>query len=533
MDVFDLVAKLTLDKSGYENDLKEAANESSSFGSKLGSAFKTGAAAVATLTAAGAATVGTITSLAGSTASYGDKIDKMSQKIGISTDAYQEWSFIMEHCGASVDGLQAGMKTLSGVITDAASGSDTAAKKLEAVGLSVEELNGLTQEEQLSKIVSSLQNMGEGAERTSAATDLLGRSATEMAALFNTSAEETEAMRKQVHDLGGVMSKDAVKDAAAYEDALTNLQTAFTGMKNGLLSDMLPGITQVMDGLSAIFSGDSGGVEMIREGIEGLVDNISQAAPALIDTGAQLISMFIDIIIDNLPQIIQLGTDLLIKLVLGIIDALPELVARVPEIITALVTSLKNAAPQLKEAGMTLLSTLGNALITYVPLLISKVPTIITMVKNKFIELLASFKDIGKRIVEGIWQGISGAAGWLKTKIKEWVGNVVDFIKGLFGIHSPSRVMRDQVGKFLALGVGEGFKDEIPGVLSDIQNEIPTAFDVSPTVPIKPSGNGGNVDTTLNNNITITLEGDAARLFKVIRQQNDVFKKSTGQNAFA
>lgn len=102
-------------------------------------------------------------------AQAGDKIDKMSQKIGISAESYQEWDYVFQRCGTDVNNLQTGMKTLSGVIADAAAGSSAAQKKLAAVGLSIDELNGKSQDEQLSIVIDSLQEMGAGAKRTSAA----------------------------------------------------------------------------------------------------------------------------------------------------------------------------------------------------------------------------------------------------------------------------------------------------------------------------------------------------------------------------
>ena len=80
-------------------------------------------------------------------------------------------------------------------------------------------------------------------------------------------------------------------------------------------------------------------------------------------------------------------------------------------------------------------------------------------VKSAFGNAGSSMLEVGKNIVQGIWNGISNAFTWIKDKITGWVGNVLDFIKGLFGIHSPSTVMRDQVGKMLGLGMAEGITD--------------------------------------------------------------------------
>ena len=91
-------------------------------------------------------------------------------------------------------------------------------------------------------------------------------------------------MRQRVHELGGVMSNEAVKAAAAYQDSLQDMQTAFGGLKRGLMTEFLPSITKVMDGLTEIFSGDSDkGIAMISEGVDELVTTIRDKLPEFLD----------------------------------------------------------------------------------------------------------------------------------------------------------------------------------------------------------------------------------------------------------
>lgn len=80
-------------------------------------------------------------------------------------------------------------------------------------------------------------------------------------------------------------------------------------------------------------------------------------------------------------------------------------------------------------------------------------------IKNAFSGALSGMKDVGGNMIQGLWDGISNSFTWIKDKISGWVGNVMDFIKGLFGIHSPSTVFRDEVGKMLGLGMAEGIED--------------------------------------------------------------------------
>lgn len=90
--------------------------------------------------------------------------------------------------------------------------------------------------------------------------------------------------------------------------------------------------------------------------------------------------------------------------------------------------------------------------------------------------------NIGKNIVQGIWDGISGAAGWLAGKVKSFAKGILDGMKDALKIHSPSRVFRDEVGKYIAEGIGVGFTDEMKSVTADMINAIPTNFDVDANV---------------------------------------------------
>ena len=81
-------------------------------------------------------------------------------------------------------------------------------------------------------------------------------------------------------------------------------------------------------------------------------------------------------------------------------------------------------------------------------------------------------KNVGKNLIEGLWEGISGMANWVKDKIKAFANNIVGNIKSALGIHSPSRVFRDEVGKYMALGVGEGFNKNIDSVYKQMKTAV-------------------------------------------------------------
>lgn len=94
-------------------------------------------------------------------------------------------------------------------------------------------------------------------------------------------------------------------------------------------------------------------------------------------------------------------------------------------------------------------------------------------VVNGLTSLPSRVLSIGGDIVRGIWNGISGAAGWLAGKVKSFASGILDGMKDALGIHSPSRLFRDQVGRYIAQGIGEGFTDEMGSVVGQMQDAMP------------------------------------------------------------
>jgi phage-related protein len=142
---------------------------------------------------------------------------------------------------------------------------------------------------------------------------------------------------------------------------------------------------------------------------------------------------------------------IIIALAEGLIKSLPNLISKAPQIVGSLVKAIIGAAGQLISASGKLISTLADG------------------IKSG----LSSMADAGLNLVKGIWNGISNGLGWIKGKIKGWIGNVTGFIKNVLGIHSPSTVMRDEVGIFLAKGIGVGFEQGMKDVEKSMQRAMP------------------------------------------------------------
>lgn len=489
MDVFDLFAKLSLDTSEYDQGLKDAQSAGSSFGTGLANATRVGAAAIAAVGTAAVAAGTSLVNGASDVAQYGNNIDKMSQKIGISAEAYQEWDAVMQHCGASIDSLQPAMKTL-------ANEAQTGNEAFEQLGISQEEVANLSQEDLFARVVSGLQEMGESTERTYIASQLLGRGATELGALFNTSAEDTQAMIDRVHELGGVMSDEAVKSAANFQDELQDMQTAFAGVKRGLMGNFLPSITTVMSGLTEIFAGNyDEGLDQISAGIDAVVQNLTTMMPEVVRIGVGIIESLATALIENLPTMLPALMDLVMGIGDMIIENLPLLIEKAPEIVMKLVDAIITNAPKLLEAAGRLIMTLAQGIVNNIPKVLEAAFNVVVSLHEKIVSLRDKLGEAALDIMNTFKDGILGFLDSAKTwgkdlidnfvngikakidKVKETVGNVAQTVKDILGFSEPEEGPLSNFHTF-APDMMELFAQGIRDNEKMLQDTVADAFDL-------------------------------------------------------
>ena len=194
-----------------------------------------------------------------------------------------------------------------------------------------------------------------------------------------------------------------------------------------------------------------------------IVNGILSAIPVLVAALPEVITTAINYLASALPEFLETGVNILLNLVNGIIQTIPQLVAQIPQVISAFCSTIAANLPQIIASGIQLLVQFAAGIIQAIPQLVAQLPQIISAIVGGLQALMGGIVDVGRAIVEGIWQGISGAAGWLIDKIGGWASSVLSSVKSFFGIHSPSRVFRDEVGLMLAqgmaLGISRGERD--------------------------------------------------------------------------
>lgn len=613
---------------------KAGATIGQKMGGGIGNALKTTGAVLAGLGSAAVGAGKAIWDSANATASLGDTIDKQSQKMGVSAEQYQALSFAAEHSGISISKFQ------------------TAAAKVEKA-----DFNGTIYD-----YVDALMAIEDPAQRAAEANAVLGEKlANELQPLINGSTTMSE-YTAQLSELGGMMSNQAVADSAAFEDSLTNLNTAMDGFKNSLMSQVLPGITTFMDGMSMMVSGQEGASEKMTEGaqsivtaltamipqliefvksiamailsaapsiIESLGNGIISALPTLATTLLSVAESILMSLVGMLPQLISTGVSIILSLISGIASALPELIPAVidavlmiistiidniplliegailfftsivsalpdaiiqivsalPMLVQSICTGLMSAIPELIKAAFSLMVSFVKAIPEVIVSICDALPTIIESIiqfltdpsslfaiiegavtllmavvqaipqivvalatampkiimaivdglkpgisaiadwgkemlpkakeaiagvlkgiKEKFDGFKNTIMNVGKNMIQGLWNGINNAKDWILSKIKGFMSAVTDGIKNFFGIHSPSTLFRDEIGINLAYGIGEGFDDGMDEINRDIDASLQHTYAVAPTsvqnYDYNNNGIGSQLDSSLSSAIS-------------------------------
>lgn len=244
-------------------------------------------------------------------------------------------------------------------------------------------------------------------------------------------------------------------------------------------------------------------VPVIVEKIPSLVQNV---LPSLLQSGLNMVVGIVQGITTNLPTLFSSGIDMLITVIEGLIDAIPQLVDAIPEIINAILNTLNENLPRIMEAGAKLLGSLVGGIAKNLPKIVEVAWNTLKTLVNTFLNGAGALADVGRQLIQGLWEGIKSSWNWLKEKVGGFFGDLIDNVKGLLGIHSPSRVFAG-IGRFMAEGLGEGWNDEFAHIKKDLESGL--TFDANATASVKTSGSPvgfGNLNIEVNVNGNATAE---------------------------
>lgn len=237
-----------------------------------------------------------------------------------------------------------------------------------------------------------------------------------------------------------------------------------------------------------------------------LVDGIISILPTLVDTAILLIITFFDILIQNLPKIIDAGIRILLALIDGIAKVLPQLVQAAIMLIVRLAQAIIQNLPKIIDAGVKILKALIDGIKKIIPQLLRLGWQLVKDLARAVIDKVPDMFNAGKDLIKGLWNGINSVKDWILGKIKGFMNSITGGIKKFFGIKSPSRLFRDEIGKWLPLGLVEGIyrmkRDVEKATKSLVEWATPDVPDVSIAYST-PAGTFSSISSAIHGTIDV------------------------------
>lgn len=242
-------------------------------------------------------------------------------------------------------------------------------------------------------------------------------------------------------------------------DSISVASGEIFGTDTSIISSVMNSITQHLPDVL------NKGIEIVTTLVNGILQNL----PSLISGAGQLISQFVDFILNNLPTILEAGANLLLNFVQGITKNLPEIVKSAASVITEFLLTIGKHLPKILLTGAKILGKLIVGLIGAIPDLIASIPKIISGIADTLSK--HDWHGLGSDILEGIGKGITNSVSSVVEAAKKAAKSIFDSVKDFFDIGSPSKLMRDEIGRWIPAGIAVGIEKNLDPV-TDAMDEI-------------------------------------------------------------
>ena len=424
MNLFNLAATLTLDNKDYEKGLKQSEKSASSFSSKLGTAMKAGAKAITAMASAVAVAGAAIVGLINKTTQFGDDIDKTSQKLGLSTEAYQKWSIAAQMAGTDVSTLQTGIRELNKFTQDLTEGTGDSLLALQELGIGYEDFMAMNNDDRLKAVVEAMQDLETGTDKTRLAQELFGQRAyMELMPLLNQEKGSLDELFATFEEGGLIIGDDAVKASAKFQDQLTLLKTTITVVGSNMVSEFLPDVSALMDGIQGLATGTEEASDQIVDAIAGIVTKVADWLPDAVTKVADIALELVKSLVVALPQLAKALVGVIEDILVKVLDYLPELVEVLLDVVMALVDAIFDMD------WATIIVKLMDTIFT---ICFEKLPEFQMKLIDKIVELFTTKAGLQKIARIGIAIGQALVNG-LATVVEHGINAMMSFLDTILG----------------------------------------------------------------------------------------------------
>lgn len=429
MDIFKLVGSVFVDTDKANDSLAKTDKKALGLGSTLLKGVKTAGKFAIGLGAACAAGATALVGVAKKAAATTDNIDKMSQKIGISREAYQELDFICSQTGSNVDSLRVGMKTLTNQMGACDKGTKSSAELFDKLGISIYDANGKmkSQEQMLFDTMGALQKVENQTEKAMIANKLFGKTGSELMPLFNGAAGSIEEMRQQAHDLGLVLNDESIDAGVKLTDTIDQVKRSFDTIMTKVGVVVMPIVQGVLDWVLTNMPLIQSVVGSVFKAIEGFVTSVcnvfidvfSSISKALGDSG---------ITFNDVMNGIQTVVGICFSAIKSVWETIgAPIFDYFKDAVSRLFGHVSQYFPQIKETIGKAFNEIKNLWTNHLKPCFD---TIVSVIKNI---VLPAFEFVFKTVIPPIISTFFGTFGKLwNSTLKPVLENVVDFVKNVF-----------------------------------------------------------------------------------------------------
>lgn len=473
VEIFKLFGSIFVNNDEANKSIAKTDEKASGVASTLGNGVKKAAKWGAAIVGGATAAATGLTAMASKTAESADEVDKMSQKLGLSREAYQEWDYVLSQSGVDIDSMQSGLKTLTNKIDDAKNGSASAQEMFNKLGISMDDLNSMSREDIFNTVVSSMQGMGDTAERAALANDLLGKSGQNLTPLFNSTAESTENLKNKAHELGMVMSDETVDAGVKFTDTVDTLKRSAGGLFNSLGGALLPIIQKVCDSLVAYMPQIQQMIEQFTPILTSLFETIM---PVLANLGETLLPIIMDLLGQLAPvigQLLEIIAPIIVQIVEQLLPPLLQIIEQILppilDIITALMpllTTIFNLLSPLIDVILQLVGVLLDSLLSALTPIIEYLAQFLNDLLQPLIPIFTDISTILSETLSPIFEVL----GQVLTKVFDALKPVLDLFGQLISAILPALTPLIQMLADVFSGVLGAALEAVSGILDSVMD---------------------------------------------------------------
>lgn len=422
-------------------------------------------------------------------AAFADEMLTMSQTTGLSTDALQEYKYMSDLVDVDLNTITGALSKLTKNMSSAKKGTGATAEAFKKLGVEITKSDGSLRDNQnvFNAVLDALGGISNETERDAIAMQIFGKSAQDLLPMIIAGGDAVKAFAEEAHEMGYVLDESTLNSLGAVQESFDRIGLLTDSIKSNLATALAP----IVEDLANKFIAWSKSVDW-----DAVAQKVNEVAEAIQD--------FFSFVSENGDTIIAILAGIaagfvawnVVSMIMGLVEAIKafQLANEGATVAQAALNAIMAANPigiiitalaALTAAIVVLWNTnedfrnwcinAWNSIVTWIKTAVNDVvnwiKTAWSDIQNFFKNIGDWFKDIGHRIVEGIWEGIKNAAEWLIGKLTGFVNDIVGGVKRILKIKSPSQVFAE-IGGYMAQGLGVGWEKEIGSVAGNINGSM-------------------------------------------------------------